>query len=68
MAFTTHQPQHAQHIADQTLLMHADGCEVGPTESMCVEERLSRLYGLPVRVATLPGESGDIRGVIPVFR
>lgn len=68
VVFTTHQPQHAQHIADQTLLMHADGCEAGATASMCVEERLSRLYGLPVRVATLRGEHGDVLGVIPVFR
>lgn len=68
VVFSTHQPQHAQHIADQTLLMHADACEVGPTPRMCVDERLSRLYGLPVRVATLQGESGPIQGVIPVFR
>lgn len=68
VVFSTHQPQHAQHIADQTLLMHADACEVGPTPSMCTDERLSRLYGLPVRVTTLPGESGPIHGVIPVFR
>lgn len=68
VVFSTHQPQHAQHIADQTLLMHDHGCEVGPTASMCVDERLSRLYGLPVRVATLQGESGVIQGVIPMFR
>ncbi|WP_447921515.1 ABC transporter ATP-binding protein [Achromobacter aegrifaciens] len=68
VVFTTHQPQHAQHIADQTLLMHADGCEAGPTAGMCTDQRLSRLYGLPVRVARLPSESGDILGVIPVFR
>ncbi len=68
VVFSTHQPQHAQHIADQTLLMHTDACEVGPTADMCVDERLSRLYQLPVRVTTLRGDSGDIHGVIPVFR
>lgn len=68
VVLSTHQPQHAQHIADQTLLMHPDACEVGPTPSMCVDERLSRLYGLPVRVATVQSASGPIQGVIPVFR
>lgn len=68
VVFSTHQPQHAQHIADQTLLMHTDACDVGPTADMCVDERLSRLYQLPVRVTTLHSESGDIRGVIPLFR
>jgi len=68
VVFSTHQPQHAQHIADQTLLMHTDACEVGPTAQMCTDERLSRLYRLPVRVATLAGEGGQVRGVIPLFR
>jgi len=68
VVFSTHQPQHAQHIADQTLLMHTDACEVGPTAQMCTDERLSRLYRLPVRVATLASEGGQVRGVIPLFR
>ncbi|WP_341666729.1 ABC transporter ATP-binding protein [Alcaligenes sp. SDU_A2] len=65
IVFSTHQPQHAQHIADQTLLMHTDACEVGPTANMCVDARLSRLYRLPVRVTTL---AEGTHGVIPVFR
>ncbi|WP_454690609.1 ABC transporter ATP-binding protein [Achromobacter aloeverae] len=68
VVFSTHQPQHAQHIADQTLLMHADACESGPTATMCVDERLSRLYRLPVRVVSQPGPHGEARGVIPLFR
>lgn len=63
VVFSTHQPQHAQHIADQTLLMHAGACESGPTADMCTDERLSRLYGLPVRVTRL----GDTLGAIPLF-
>ena len=65
VVFSTHQPQHAQHIADQTLLMHADACEVGPTASMCTDVRLSRLYRMPVCVAALPG---GVQGVIPLLR
>lgn len=68
VVFSTHQPQHAQHIADQTLLMHADACEAGPTAQMCTDERLSRLYGLPVRVTALADAAREVRGVIPLFR
>ncbi|HEY0296482.1 MAG TPA: ABC transporter ATP-binding protein [Bordetella sp.] len=68
VVFSTHHPQHAQHIADQTLLMHDEGCEAGPTGLMCTDERLSRLYRLPVHVAALRHDGRDVRGVIPLFR
>ncbi|VFR18927.1 ATPase component NikO of energizing module of nickel ECF transporter [plant metagenome] len=68
VVFSTHQPQHACHIADQTLLMHFDACESGPTADMCVDERLSRLYQLPVRVTPLSHEGRRIQGVVPLFR
>lgn len=67
VVFSTHQPQHAQHIADQTLLMHPDACEAGPTGQMCTDERLSRLYGLPVRVTTVTADRREVPGVIPLF-
>lgn len=67
VVFSTHQPQHAQHIADQTLLLHADACECGPTPRMCSDERLSRLYGLPVRVASLQLGERTVSGVLPLF-
>lgn len=68
--FSTHHPQHALHIASQTLLMHADtrACEVGPTARMCTDDALSRLYGLPVRTLSLREGERDIHGVMPIFR
>ncbi len=66
--FTTHHPQHAQHIADQTLLMHSDACESGPTVEMCTDASLSRLYGLPVRAISLHEDGRDIHGILPLFR
>lgn len=68
VVFSTHQPQHAQHIADQTLLMHEEACEVGTTATMCTDERLSRLYRLPVRVTSLHCEGREVFGVVPLFR
>lgn len=67
VVFSTHQPQHALHIADQTLLMHADGAEHGATLAMCSDERLTRLYGLPIRRVTLPQDNGSVDGVVPIF-
>ncbi|MFQ1064887.1 ABC transporter ATP-binding protein [Bordetella trematum] len=63
VVFSTHQPQHALHIADQTLLMMPGPCEAGATAQMCTEARLSALYGLPLRLAS----TGGTQGVIPIF-
>lgn len=66
--FTTHHPQHAQHIAHQTLLMHTDGCEVGLTAQMCTDAGLSRLYGMPVKTLSMHDNGRDLLGVMPLFR
>lgn len=67
IVFTTHQPQHALHIADQTLFMYPDGCEVGPTLSMCTDEKLSHLYQLPIKTTQVDSLGKKIHGVIPLF-
>ncbi|MEQ9812514.1 MAG: ABC transporter ATP-binding protein [Azospirillaceae bacterium] len=52
IVMTTHDPQHALEVADQALLMHGGtGYEVGSADTMLTEERLSALYGLPIRAA-----------------
>lgn len=68
IVFTTHHPQHAQHIADQTLLMHTQAGEVGPTAHMCTDAALSRLYNLPVRTVVLHDDGREVAGIIPMFR
>lgn len=69
IVFSTHQPQHALHIAGQTLLMHPDACEVGATAAMCTDARLSRMYQLPVRTCQVQAEEGrSVSGVVPLFR
>lgn len=68
VVFSTHQPQHALHIADQTLLMYPDGCEAGPTAQMCSNERLARTYQLAVQVSRVMLADGrSVTGVIPLF-
>ncbi|RMX06525.1 ABC transporter ATP-binding protein [Corticibacter populi] len=68
IVFSTHQPQHAQHIAEQTLLMHPDAYEVGVTASMCTDARLSRMYRLPVRTCQVQsGDGRSVHGAVPLF-
>lgn len=68
VVFSTHQPQHALHIADQTLLLYPDACEVGPTVRICDAGRLGRVYQMPVELARVRTPEGrDISGIIPLF-
>jgi iron complex transport system ATP-binding protein len=65
--FTTHHPQHAQHIADQTLMMYRDGCEVGLTAEICTDAALSRLYGIAVKAISVQDAGREYQGVMPMF-
>ncbi len=66
--FTTHHPQHAQHIADYTLLLYPKAeSAFDLTRNVCTDEHLTRLYGLPVRVASLPQQDRRIDYAIPIF-
>lgn len=67
IVFTTHQPQHALHVADKTMLMYPAQCEFGATARMCTDERLSRLYGLPIRVAGVEEDGRRVLGAIPLY-
>jgi len=65
--FTTHDPDHALGIADQTLLMLDAGAHVvGPTGEAVTEDSLARLYAVPVhRMAwRKDGEHGET--VVPL--
>jgi iron complex transport system ATP-binding protein len=66
--FTTHHPQHAQHIADYTLLLFQEAeSAFDRTPGVCTDAYLTRLYGLPVRVASLVQDNRQIDCAIPVF-
>lgn len=69
IVFSTHSPQHALHIADQTLLLYPDACEAGPTQQVCEAGRLGRVYQMPVALGEAQDVSGrPVRGVIPLFQ
>lgn len=56
--FTTHHPDHALGIADNTLLMLRDAAHLsGPVETVLTEDNLARMYGVPVR--RIDVRSGD---------
>lgn len=67
IVFTTHQPQHALHIAHKTMLMYADDCAFGSTAEMCTSDKLTRLYGLPLHVGSFAHSHGTQLGAVPVY-
>lgn len=67
IVFTTHQPQHALHVADKTMLMYADDCAFGTTTETCTSDNLSRLYGLPIHVSAFKHEHREHLGATPVY-
>lgn len=61
---TTHDPSHAQAIADRALLLMAErDILYGPCDETVTEENLTRLYGLPVKHIQL----ADCRALVPVL-
>jgi len=56
LVFTTHDPNLAASIADQTVLMrHGQILDVGRTEMVLTAAKLSATYGVPVQVFQLEG-------------
>lgn len=61
LVMATHAPDHALALADRVLLMGRDGSlQSGPPEAVLTGERLSEVYGVPVRVALLPGDGRPV--------
>lgn len=67
VVFTTHQPQHALHIAHKTLLMYPQACSFGPSSEVCSAAHLSRLYELPIALAIIQAQGRSLTGTVPVF-
>src|SRR5690606_29134887 len=67
--FTTHDPNHALAAADDVLLMMPGGGEIsGPVDEMIEPERLSQLYGVPMRWVEVSGPTGETRrAILPAF-
>ncbi len=68
IAFTTHVPQHALEIADQSLLLlDAQAFLWGPTLDTVTSDALSRLYHLPIQRMTLETEGRSVHTAIPLY-
>ena len=67
--FTTHNPQHAALIADQTLAMaRGEAVVFGDTADILVDERLMAIYGMEVRNVSFAVAGRQSRSVLPIFR
>lgn len=64
--FTTHDPTHALHVADTTMLMGAD-ITVGPSKTQLNEDELSSLYGTPIRTPAIEFADGIRTVVVPDY-
>ncbi len=67
--FTTHDPNHALAAADDVLLMMPGGGEIhGPVSQMIEPDKLSELYGVPMRWVEVKGPTGGTRrAILPAF-
>lgn len=67
--FTTHDPNHALAASDDVLLMMPGGGEIhGPVAQMIEPDKLSELYGVPMRWVDVNGPTGETRrAILPAF-
>jgi iron complex transport system ATP-binding protein len=65
--FTTHHPDHALSIADDTLLMLRDAAHIwGETAAVLSEANLTRMYGIPVRRVDVIADDQTAAAIIPL--
>ncbi|MDR2129382.1 MAG: ABC transporter ATP-binding protein [Burkholderiaceae bacterium] len=68
IVFSTHNPQHALHVASHTLLMAPASCQAGCTSDMCSPERLRQVYQISVTLASAQSHDGrQVTGVVPIY-
>jgi iron complex transport system ATP-binding protein len=65
--FTTHHPEHALGIAEQTLLMLRDGTHIhGGSSDVLTEANLSRMYGVPIRRIDFNAGQEQTTAIVPL--
>ena len=63
---STHHPDHAFRVADRALLLHkGSALALGRADEVLTPEHLSRLYGVPIRVAVVEGPDGRRSVCVP---
>ncbi len=65
VVMTTHEPAHAVEIADRVLLLHGGAhYEEGPVSEICTEEKLTALYGLPMKRLDFEWQGGPAQTIV----
>lgn len=68
IVMTTHEPTHALEIANRAILLHGAGrCHEGSIETACTEERLSELYGIPMRQLTYSAGGRSVSNIVASY-
>jgi iron complex transport system ATP-binding protein len=68
IVMTTHEPTHALEIADRAVLLHGAGrCQEGSIQAVCTEERLSELYGIPMRHLIYSNDGRPVSNIVASY-
>lgn len=69
IVFSTHDPSHALHISDKTILMNREGSSLeGKTKDMITEKNMKNLFGVDTRIMDLSMDKGFVsKAVMPVL-
>ena len=68
IVMTTHEPTHALEIADRAILLHGAGrCHEGSIETICTEDQLSELYGIPMRQLTYSAGGRSVSNIVASY-
>lgn len=65
--FTTHNPQHALKIADQTIIVAQNSTRIGETDILLSEAELTDLYRLPMHRVQLDNKASLTDNIVPIF-
>ena len=65
--FTTHQPNHAQAIANKTLLINRNFIRFGQTDEILTSENLTALFHLPMIVERSQYQQQQFSHFVPVY-
>lgn len=66
--FTTHQPNHAQAIANKTIILYRDGsCDFGDTNEVLNEYNQKMLYGIDIKNVSLNILNNNLNVFVPIF-
>ena len=67
--FSTHNPSHALHISEKTLLLDKYGCYLfGDTSAVVTEQNLETVFGVETKIIEVPRNNGNrVWGVVPII-